>query len=857
MKNKKVLPMVLGALFVTGLIIGTLFFLNKGAPVIDLTAFSQDESRQSGQELGTITAQSSAQVEGMKLIADNGELALFYNTESTEIAVVNLASGETWYSNPQNIEEDSIASAYEKTLLASQLIVQFRDLVGNLFTFTNFEQSIEIGQFTAEAITDGLRVTYTLGDISKGIDALPKYISKERFETKIVANLPEVTANYVKSRYMEMKDNPKVMERLDAQVGKQLVLNKMVKAFTEAGYTEEDLAIDEAEHGAVEGNGTKNPTFTVAIEYTLAGDQLVATIPVASVQEATGYLIRSIDVLPFFGAAGKEDEGYILTPDGSGSLIYLNNGKVKEEQYVQRVYGNDPNNTRWLRGMVSESARMPIFGMKVNNKAWLAEMTAGEGIGSITSSISGMKNAYNNAYASFSLRGEDWLEMYTGSNYQEIQILNEERYNGELEVRYSFLSGDAANYSGMAGRYREHLVEAGTLQQLEKQSNVPFYLDILGSYDKRETVLGVPYSDIQSLTTFEEAGQIAEHLNQQGVQRVNMRYMGWFNKGMRHSTPTSIRLDSKLGNKKEMEQLATQLQTSGGNLFPDVAFQYIYDNDINFTPSSDAARFVTREVVKLHPINLALNRMSPDLGSYYLLSASKLPYFVDEFLDSYKRYQLTGISLRDLGDVVGGDYRVSRVVHRETAKQITQSSLQKIADEKETLITGGHAYAWAYADHIVDAPASSSQFNIADETVPFYQMVLHGYIPYASKAINLADEQDVQEQLLVAIEQGAYPHFVWSYDDSSELKFTNYDQYFSTQYEIWLEEAVAMYKEVNQVLAEVSNATIIERIVHEPGVVEVHYDNGIRIFVNYSDQEVAVNGVQVASRNYSVGGGRS
>ncbi|HIW34552.1 MAG TPA: hypothetical protein IAA29_17390 [Candidatus Paenibacillus intestinavium] len=857
MKNRKVLYMVLGALLLTGLIIGTLLIVNKGAPVTDVSALALSEPIEDGQELSSINAKSSAKVEGMKLVVDNGELALFINEQSTEVAVVNLATGETWYSNPQERANDSLASTYEKALLSSQLILQYRDMVGNLYTSSNYDKSIESEQFIVESITDGVRITYTLGDVSKGIDALPKYISKERFETKVLANLPEGSVNYVKARYMERKDKSGVMERLDAQVQKQLVLNKMIKAFEESGYTEEDLAFDEAENGAGTGPTTEKPKFTIALEYRLDGDQLVAKVPVATIEESPGYLIRSVDILPFFGAAGMQDEGYMFVPDGSGSLIYLNNGKVKEEQYVQRVYGNDPNNSRWSRGMVSESARMPVFGLARNDAGWIAEMTKGEAIGSITSSISGMKNSYNNVYASFSLRGEDWLELYTGNVYQDIQILNEERYNGDLEVRYSFLSGENADYSGMAERYRKHLIDAGVLQQLASEENIPFYLDIIGSYDTRESFLGVPYRAIDSLTTFQQAGTIANQLSSQGINNVNMRYVGWFDKGIRHGTPNRTKIDSELGNRDDLQQLAAQLQQNGGNLFPDVAFQLMYKDDLSFTPSSDASRFVTREVVELHPVNRSINSMSPLLGSHYLLSPSKLPYFVDKFLDSYNGYNLTGVSLRDLGNVLGADYRVSRVVHRETAKEVVKQSLQQISEQQETLIVGGHAYAWAYADHIIDVPASSSNFNITDESVPFYQMVLHGYIPYTGNSINLSDEQDAQYQTLIAIEQGAYPHFIWSYDDSSELKFTSYDEYFSTQYEIWLEDAVTMYSEVNEVLRAVSNATISQRIVHEPGVVEVQYDNGQVIIVNYSEQAVTVNGVQIAPRNYSVGGERS
>lgn len=843
---------ILGALLTVGLIAGLIAILNRGVPAADVAAFTAIAEPEAGTELKSV---AQPEVAGMKAVAKNDKLVLHYNEETTEIAVTDLASGVTWYSNPVDREADTLASGYEQSILASQLVLQYRDLEGNLYTYSNHEKSIMNEQFQAEAIPDGLRVTYQLGDASKGIDALPKFISKERFETLILANLPEATANYVKARYMESKTNPGVMERLDAQVEKKLVLNKMVAAFEEAGYTEEDLALDEAEHGSGAGNAAEKPNFTVVMEYRLVDDELVVTIPASQIVEPTTYLVRSIDVLPYFGAANASAEGYMLVPDGSGSLIYLNNGKTKEEQYVQRVYGDDPNNTRWARGMVSEQARMPVYGLKNGNAAWFAEIIQGEGNSSITSSINGMRNSYNTVYASFSLRGEDYLELYTGNKYQEIQILNEQRYQGDLQLRYSFLSNEQASYSGMAALYREHLEQDGVLTRLAAAEQIPFYLDIIGSYDKRTSFLGVPYQKTHALTTFEQAGEIVEQLAERGVQAVNMRYLGWFDRGIQHKTPVKLRLDSVLGDKKELQQLASRLEQQGGMLFPDVAFQYVYKDDLSFTPASDAARFVTREVVELYPYNRAINRMDSLKGSYYLLSAAKLPYYVNKFADVYQqKYDLTGVALRDLGNVVGSDYRVKRVIHRDTAKQITQQSLAKLAEQQETLIVGGHAYAWAYADHLIDVPSSSSSFSITDESVPFYQMVLHGYIPYASKAVNLSDEQDIEEQLLQAIEQGAYPHFTWSYNHSSDLKFTAYDQYFSTQYEIWLEESSRMYREANEVLSQVSSALIVERIVHQPGVVEMRYDNGKSILVNYTENAVTVNGMSIAARNYAIGG---
>ena len=60
-------------------------------------------------------------------------------------------------------------------------------------------------------LDNGIRVTYTLGDVSLGIDALPKYISQDRLQEKVISKLDESLARYVQARYYPMKDNPAML----------------------------------------------------------------------------------------------------------------------------------------------------------------------------------------------------------------------------------------------------------------------------------------------------------------------------------------------------------------------------------------------------------------------------------------------------------------------------------------------------------------------------------------------------------------------------------------------------------------------------------------------------------------------
>ena len=76
--------------------------------------------------------------------------------------------------------------------------------------------------------------------------------------------------------------------------------------------------------------------FRIPIEYRLEEDSLVVTVPTEDVvyplevESPDGELVTmplaAITVLPYFGAAGENEEGYIFVPDGSGAIMMLNNG---------------------------------------------------------------------------------------------------------------------------------------------------------------------------------------------------------------------------------------------------------------------------------------------------------------------------------------------------------------------------------------------------------------------------------------------------------------------------------------------------------------------------------------------------
>ena len=801
-------------------------------------------------------ADRTAGVPGMELAAESDTLGLYVHPQTAEVAVMDRRSGHMWYSNPTERDEDGKASPFEKEMMSSQFSIRFRDSLTNQLSFMSFADSVAKGQFVLESIDNGVRITYSLGDMSLGVEAMPKYISVARFEEKVLSKLSEEEATYVYRRYYPLKENPDVMERLDEVVKRELVLKKMLDAFKKAGYTEDDLAADNAEHGIETQGSSDKPGFVVPLEFRLDGERLAVTLLSGLIEEAEGYYITSIDLLRHFGAAAGDQTGYMLVPDGTGALIYFNNGKLSDEAYTQAVYGADQNDNSGRRGQIAEAARLPVFGLKAGDSALLAVIEQGDALASISADVSGKLNSYNYVYSSFQLRAEDMFPLMTAGRYSELPIFTPQLYPGDIRISYSFLYGEAASYSGMAALYQGMLLEQGKLTPLQPEAGLPLYVDMIGSAEKRAFFLGVPYESNKTMTSFDEAAAIARLLAEQGAGAVHMRYLGWFNDGIYHEPPHKVSVERSLGGRSGLAELAAVLEAQGGRLYPDAAFQHVYHNTLGFSPPRDASRFVTREVALRYPYNPSFNVMDMRLGEYYLLSPVALPRLVDGFADGYGKLGLDGAALRDLGDLLHSDGRRKRVVYREEAKHVVAAQLGKLADAfPQLMLTGGNAYALPYARQLIDAPMETSGFNIADEQVPFFQMVIHGYIDYAGGAVNVGDEQNVRTQTLRMLELGAAPRFVWMNEPSSALKSTKFHHLYSAHYRDWLDEAVAMYSEVNAALADVRTERIIEHIIHRSGVKETKYENGKSIIVNYSSEPVTVNGVRVEASDYAVVGG--
>ena len=593
--------------------------------------------------------------------------------------------------------------------------------------------------------------------------------------------------------------------------------------------------------------------FKISVLFTLVNDCLKVEIPTSEIREYGDRKIVSISLLPFFGAGGAKDKGYMMVPDGSGALINFNNGKSNYDHYSQDIYGRDTTLAKVYENTVLQSANLPVYGIKSGNEAFLAVVNKGDFLGKIEAYVGGKNTSYNNAYCTFRYRETDSLTLTAADWTAKTVPLMTDKPNSakSFEVLFYPLEGKNADYSGMANRYRKFLIDEKGMKKTEYKKDLPFFFELYGSIKKQKSILGIPLTTIQPLTTYSQSIDILKQIKNAGINNIVLKYTDWMKGGANDKIPTNVQSESKLGGSSGFRELVKYSKENNIELFPDADLLNFYKSGNGFYKSFDATKTLTRTPAEQFSYRLSTGAKNDNMPSWYQLSPLLLGKAVDGFCRSYKQYDISNVSLGTMGSLVYSDYKTGKEVSREVSGGIVQKELGIINQNVgKLLVEDANAYAFPYVSDIVNVPSGPSCFDIEDKEIPFYQMVVHGMIQYSSPPINLSN--DITKETLKAVETGSSPYYAWIAGGSSELKETNFDYLYSANYRIWLENAINDYKRINQSLSGISDKIMVSHKKLQDGVYETQYENNVNVIVNYNKEDFKIDGKVVSGENYLV-----
>ncbi len=792
-----------------------------------------------------------------RLVCENDILGLYLNDETTDVAVLDKRSGKVTYAVPPAADDDANANKTNINYLKSHIILTYFNAARAEGTYDSYSMSVEREQFSFEAIENGVRVIYDMGDYSNAM-TIPMYLSEEKF-TEISALLSEKDAKSLGRYYSTTSDVSgmrQLLKTVRSNKGTQAKIQVMLES---AGFTEEDYV----EQMAMAGSNVSVPvSFQVSLEYRLEGDHLNVSVPVSAIQENGGASVYRIQVLRSFAAAGMDETGYMVVPNGDGSLIRFNNGKSQAANYSQYIYGIDPLSADYTVVENSNNATMRLFAICREDSTVLATIEDGASLAMVTAGVSGKVNSYNYVYTTFVIRGSEKLEMFgTTGNEATLPLVEPIPYDCNLTVRYSFLDKDHTGYSGVANYYRERLISEGVLTLgASEGKDLKFYYDVISGVEMREYFLGKQYMGLTAMTTFAEAEEMARILNEKGVSNQVMNLLGWFNDGYYHEAADSIWVNWKLGGKNGLSDLNETLASLGGTLYGDVAFQKVsYDAEgvFKYNYQAENSKYYSGYTASFGQINPVTLRQTSSLGytetCYNLVSPKFLVRYVQGFADDVQGLDLAGISLRDLGNTLQSDKKRTEPITREEALDIVIGQLATLAATgKDLMVDKANDYTWSVADDILNLPLGDNEYVIVDEDIPLYEMIVHGSIDYCGSVYNLEDAGNDRVQVLTMIEYGAAPHFAFNWQSTSEMKYSGMNTHYSTTFATWVDTAAQVYVEVNEALLPVNGAAMVSHEILEGGVRKVTYSNGVIIYVNYTQQAVTADGIQIPAMGYTV-----
>lgn len=831
-------------------------------------------------------ASAEEKIASMELKLERYGYQLYYDSYTGEVAYVNTVTGQSMFTNPIDIPSSTSAKKTKQHLL-SQLVVNYTE-GSDTQTFYSFVEAAERGQIKMKYIKNGIRVEYTIGQ-EETRSLVPRLINADHFEEQILNLITDASQKKKLMNFFMKKDAyaADMTERMRQEMILQYPITEQMAVYiigpdtTDREFDELEQIIKtycplftyevlEQEHELVnyQGNEDDPPVFKMSLEYYLDENGLTVRLPANGIRfnEST-YTLNYIDVLPWFGCASEEYEGYTFYPDGSGTVTRFEN-LTNLRTLSGQLYGRDYAYHTLTGSNNAQTVRMPVFGVVENttytekikvgeeekpgywdafgdyhepeivdifedkvtqiDRGYVAIIEEGDSLANITSTHGGkVTHKYSTVYTTFYPRPTDAYNLSDAISVGDnttVSVSSKRKYTGSYKIRYILLtdSGIAeeknlpsyyeCSYVGMAKAYREYLESTGVLTRLTEQdvkNDIPLYVESFGSIETSDTFLTFPITAQKPLTTFENLKTMYDKMAEGGISNVKFRLNGFANGGLNCTVPNGIKFDKAVGGNDGYSDFLAYANEKRIEVYPefDLSYMHATANFDGFSFKRDAAkaidgRYVSKRIYDPSYQDIVYTGLS-------LISNTVFADYYKNLSADLSSLGVSGISLGTLGSDLNSDFNDDDPSNREDSKSNVNAVLEK-ADQLtggKVMVDGGNAYVLKYVSHILNTNLDSSHFTYADEAVPFLGMVLHGYISFAGTPTNMAG--NIQYEILKIIENGAAPYFTLSYQNTSLLKDSlDFSKYYSIDFDIWYDDLVKYYNELNDALSDVQTSTI-------------------------------------------------
>lgn len=626
---------------------------------------------------------------------------------------------------------------------------------------------------------------------------------------------------------------------------------------------ENGMTVDKTENGFKLTYDFPGKDYTVPVYFTLKDDYLDVEIPTNEIKEPdiskfegtdSRPIISEIYLLMSFGAGSTEETGYIVVPDGSGAVINFNNQKRDYVDYNAKIYGRDTNLALIRKPAKTQQVYLPVLGIVKGENALMAVIENGDENANVRASVSETKvksSSYNMSWFSYTTRSRD--SFFMGTRNEALWAEETGKISiDKIKTRYYPISNstkDEVSYADVALKYQEYLIKDLNVVKKEDLS-APLSITLYGGMLLKRSIAGIPVNLETAATTYKDAKQILEELKSLGIDNMVVNYSEFNKAGITSRIANDLDVSKELGGKGDFDELMDYANSNGIALFPEVEIQEYQLSGNGYSKTSNSAIRLSKSYATQIQFEMAYGTENLLRDSHTILSPAFYVDAIKKITNSFSKENVKNITLSNATTMLYSDFG-TRSVSRGQAILNLQESYQTLKDKGISILAqGSNEYALAYVDFIQDIPMYSSNFDLFDYDIPFYQIALKGVIPMSSTSVN--SSSDAFNHLLLSISTGTNLNYEFMKEDPNDFLTSEYEEYYYAKYDGWKDIAAKEYKLVKEILEPLANETIKDHKIESRSVTQTTFSNGTVIKIDTEKGSLIVNGKNIDFASYGL-----
>lgn len=593
---------------------------------------------------------------------------------------------------------------------------------------------------------------------------------------------------------------------------------------------------------------------------------LKVEIPESTVSETnSAYMMAELYIFQMLGHSDRGDrDGYLILPDGNGIIVrnedFFKDGSGKYKgQFIKQAYGSDVGIDTTTAGGTSSNAantgiqgsrnfttaaevlNIPYFGTVFEDTgiAVLGIVEEGEYGATVMGNINGVNRSFENYnFVKFVYRSlyNEYTDSVGGT---ERRTTTKDRMIGDITITYLLTSDDEATYAGLANKLRDELIEEGIVVA-SKKDEFDLRIDFFG-VDKEDFLI---FRRNVIATTTDDIKEMIEKLSDKGVTNILAVYQGWQKDGVYNVPIYKFKADSDVGGNKGIEDLYDEFEKNGNVDF------YLLQDMVTINTSLTSSTFTSVSALTGRTYETT-QRFNEVFKTFRFLYPFKTKEYMDNLVEDLLDSDIKKVAFSGMSENLFCYQDDKENFTRQTSMKYYEDALKNAKDKgMDVALQSPFMYLWKYTDAYLDFGIGSSMYVYATDEIPFVSSVLKGTMNLYSEYVNF--EANSTEYFLKLVETGVAPSFLITKESPEVFQNTNSNWIYSSEYDKYEEQIIDYYNKLKAVNDKVKGEYIVNHEKLDSNVSITTYSNGVKVYVNFSDVDVTVDGMTIEAESYSV-----